>query len=90
MNIILDQIKCDKENIQMLVDMLKTSESKGEYRSIKAQIKVLVREIKQQKSMLMDKVYDSHYKHNLPLFEVELPEQVIDYSEMSSFFGEIT
>ena len=86
--IIIDQIKCDIHNIQELVNLLPNSESKGEYRSLGANIKILVKEVKQQKALLTAKIYHKQPKNYLPLFEIELPElELCDLEDINSFFG---
>ena len=90
---ILRQIECDKHNIQELINMLPNADSKGKYRSIVANIKILVKEIKYQKLLLSDKLYEKPKKLNIPLFEVNHSE--IDFndfhnmSNLSSFFGNL-
>ena len=85
---IIDQVRCDMHNIQELINMLPYTESKGDYRSIGANIKILVKEIKQQKALLNHKIYYKQPKNYLPLFEIELPElELCDLEDINSFFG---
>ena len=81
---ILDQLHADQHNIQELINRLPQAETKSEYRGIAATIKILVKEIKQQKQLVYDKISHRTVKHDLALFEVEIPEPEIDYSEINS------
>ena len=87
--IILEQIECDKHNIQELLNMLKLSQTQNEYNKISSLIKTLVKDISKQKSELINNIYETTHKTKLPLFEVELPELDINYHELTSFFGKI-
>jgi len=89
LNIILEQIKADSHNIQEIINLIPFAESKGEYRSLIATIKILHKEIIKQKSLLTNKLYNSPKKYSIPLFEVDIPEPEIDYSGLNSFFGNI-
>ena len=86
-----NQIECDLHNIQEMINLLPNAKSKGEYRSIGAAVKILVKEIHNQKCLIEDKMFDSKDKVKIPLFEVE-PSKIdiiTEYSEMSSFFGKL-
>ena len=69
--------------------MLPHCESKGHYRNIVATIKSLYKDIQNQKSLANYKLYEKPNRYSIPLFEVELEEPEMDYSELSSFFGKI-
>jgi len=83
------QIEADKHNLQQMVDLLPGAESKGEYRSIAASIKILVKEIHNMKVEIEDKMFHKEPKIQIPLFEVEPSPVTIleEYQDMSSFFG---
>jgi len=91
MKAILTQIECDLENIQEMVNMLPFAESKGDYRSIVATIKVLKKEIWNQKCSCEDKLFQSKEKVKIPLFECEPSPLCLleEYKNMDSFFGDI-
>jgi len=91
MNIIQDQIECDKHNIQELINRLPYAETKGEYRSIAAAIKILVKEIHNQKVLMENKIWYAEEMVRLPLFECEpSPVDIKEhYKELSSFFGDL-
>jgi len=86
-----NQIECDLHNIQEMVNLMPNAESKGEYRSIGASIKILVKEIHNQKCLIEDKMFDSKDKVEIPLFEAEPSPVTIleEYQDMSSFFGKL-
>ncbi len=88
---ILEQIKFDKMNIQTMMDRLPHSESKGEYRGIAAAMKILQKEIHNNKVLLEHKVWAADRMVKLPLFEVEpSPLEYLDeFEEMDSFFGDL-
>ena len=88
---LLNQIDCDKHNIQVLIDKLPEAESKGEYRSIGAAVKVLVKEIHNARVLIENKVWYAEETVVLPLFECEpSPISIKEhYSELDSFFGEL-
>jgi len=80
---IINQIKADKHNIQELVNMLPTAK-KTHYNQIQASIKTLVREIKYQKDMITNNVYDKPKKCAKPLFEVKPSEiEQVDLDDIS-------
>lgn len=83
------QIEADQHNLQEMVNLLPGAESKGEYRSIAATIKVLVKEIHNQKVEIENKMFHKEPKVQIPLFEVEPSPITIleEYQDMSSFFG---
>ena len=73
-------------NIQVLIDML-PDVKKTKYNQIQALIKTTIRDIKKQKEMITDKVYQKHIRYTPALFEVQPSEiEQIDFEEMSSFF----
>ncbi len=88
---LMDGIECDKHNIQQLMDRMQDVKWKGEYRSLGANIKVLVKEIHNAKVLLEHKIWYSDRVVKLPLFDVEpSPVEIIDeYADMDSFFGEL-
>ena len=88
---LLDSIECDKHNIQQLLDRLPGAVTKGEYRSIVANIKILVKEIHNTKVLLDHKVWYADEKVKLPLFEVEPSplEGLEKYKNIDSFFGSL-
>jgi len=84
-----NQIEADQHNLQEMINLLPGAESKGEYRSISATIKVLVKEVHNQRVLIEEKMFDSKDKVQIPLFEVD-PSPVTtleEYQDMSSFFG---
>jgi hypothetical protein len=84
---IIDQIKADKHNIQELVNMLPTAK-KTHYNQIQSTIKTLVREIKYQKDLIADNVYQKDKKCCKALFEA-IPSDIeqVDLDDISAFFG---
>ena len=88
---LLKEIECDKANIQTLINRLPYSESKGEYRSTTAAIKIGVKEIHNTKVLLEHQIFYADQKVRLPLFECTAsPVSVLEqYEEMDSFFGDI-
>ena len=88
---LLKEIECDRYNIQSLIDRMPLATSKGEYRSIVANIKILVKTIHNTKCSIDDKMFYKVDKVMVPLFEVRAsPLNIIDeYKEMDSFFGDI-
>ena len=86
---IIDQIKADISNIQVMVDMLPHCK-KTHYKQVQAAIKTLVREIKYQKELITDFVYTKESKKSIRLFEVEPSEiEQIQIDDISSFFGDL-
>jgi len=84
---IIDQIKADKHNIQELVNLLPTAK-KTHYNQIQATIKTLVREIKYQKDLISENVYQKDKKCCKALFEVKPSEiEQVDLDDISAFFG---
>jgi len=84
---IIDQIKADMYNIQVLIDMLPYVK-KTKYSQIQATIKTLVREIKKEKELINDKLFRKQFKKDIPLFEIEPSEiETVDIDNLSSFFG---
>ena len=88
---LLDEIKCDKENIQTMVNLLKDCETKGEFRLIQGAIKDTIKATRNSKLLLDEKLWVECI-HNTPrLFEVE--PSPLDHQEhfktMDSFFGKI-
>lgn len=76
-------------NIQVMIDMLPSCR-KTRYNQIQSAIKTLVREIKNQKELIRNKVNPKVSKLSIPLFEVQPSEiQQIDMSELTSFFGSL-
>jgi len=86
---LLREIEADQTNLQSMLDCLKLSESKGEYRRIASIMKETVKEIHNTKCLVEVRLFDSQETVRLPLFEVE-PSPVTglaQYKEMDSFFG---
>lgn len=88
---LLDQIACDVYNIQVLLNRLPHAESKGEYRSIGATIKVIVKEIHNARVLVENKVWYAEETVVLPLFHAEpSPVSIKEhYKELDSYFGEL-
>ena len=70
---IIDQIKADTHNIQVMVDMLPHLK-KTHYNQVQASIKTLVKEIRYQKELISGIVHHKEPKNSLKLFEVEPSE----------------
>jgi len=86
---IVDQIKADIHNIQVMVDMLPYCK-KTQYSKVQASIKTLVKEIRHQKDLISDYVYQKDPKNPLKLFEVEPSEiEQVHMNDISSFFGDL-
>lgn len=86
-----NQIECDLHNIQQMVELLPLCVTKSERRTLESVIKVLVKEIHNQRCEIEQKMFCNIDKIAIPLFEVEpspidIKEQ---YKEMTSFFGEL-
>ena len=88
---LLREIEMDKQNLQQLLNRLPLSESKGEYRSTQAAMKILVKEIHNTRVLLENKIWYAEETVVLPLFECEpSPIQGLEkYKEIDSFFGSI-
>ncbi len=85
--VIIDQIKADVHNIQVMLDLLPHCK-KTRYNLVSAQIKTLVREIRKQKELISDKVFYSNAKHVPALFEIDPSEiEQVCIEDISSFFG---
>jgi hypothetical protein len=73
-----------------MVNLLPLAESKGEYRTIRAIIKDTIKDIRYQKMIIEDEMYQDPIRNRPKLFEVE--PSPYEYSEeelntMTSFFG---
>jgi len=88
---LLDSIEADKHNLQQMMNRLPKSESKGEYRGTAAAMKILVKEIHNQRVLLEDKIWHSEETVRIPLFVVEpTPLEGLEaFKAMDSFFGNI-
>jgi len=91
--ILQSQIECDLHNIQTLIDMLPSS-TKGEYRIIASNIKKLVKEIRSQKVMIAEELFEVPPSVRIKLFEVDpSPTEMKDvekYEEIDSYLGNIS
>ncbi len=86
-NVIVKQIKADMYNIQVMIDMLHECK-KTRYTSIQNAIRQLVKQIRYQKNLISDKVFQKHFRHAPALFEVPPSEiEQEDITNISSFFG---
>jgi len=85
------QMEMDMHNIQELLNRIPSSKSKGEKRSLEANIKVLVKEIHNSKVLIEGRMFDNQQKVSLPLFECEPTKlaPVEEYQNIDSFFGEL-
>ncbi len=85
------QIESDKHNIQEMINLIPLCTTKGEERTLRGVIKVLVKEVHNQKCLIEEKIFGSPPRLELPLFIVEpSPIEPIEYyGELDSFFGEL-
>lgn len=87
--ILLEEIRYNKENIQVMIDMLPNVESKGEYRRIAATIKKFMSYIRDEKCQISDNTWCEKERNDPKLFDIEPSE--IDHKknmlEISSYFG---
>lgn len=91
---IKNQIDCDLHNIQELINLLPHCETKGRYRSVCANIKILVKEVRNQKILITEQLFTSTARIDPKLFEVQ-PSELTDidifeeYKDIDSYFGKI-
>jgi hypothetical protein len=88
---LLNQIQCDKENIQTMINMLPLCKTKGEYKTITSVINTTLKSIKDSKYLIDNYLWENPIKNTPKLFEVE--PTPLDHSEqfktMNSFFGKL-
>ena len=74
-----------------MVNLIPLCNTKGETRTLKAVIKVLVKEVHNQKVLIEEKIFGVKPRVDLPLFIVDPSpiEPVEFFSELDSFFGEL-
>jgi len=85
--VIIDQIKADMHNIQVMIDMLPECK-KTRYNIIQNTIKQTMKDIRRQKEHISSKVWEKHFRHSPALFEVEPSEiEQVNIEDISSFFG---
>jgi hypothetical protein len=74
-----------------MINLLPLAESKGEYRTISSIIKDTLKDIRYQKLLIEDEMWENPVKNKPKLFEID--PTPIDHQEhfesMNSFFGEL-
>ena len=86
---LLDEIQCDKENIQQMVNLLPLSDTKGEYRKISAIIKDTVKGIHCTKCIIDDNLFPNTEIKCSQLFECQPSEIEHNFEDMDSYFGNL-
>lgn len=74
-----------------MINLIPLCTTKGEERTLKAVIKLIVKEIHNQKCLIDEKLFDAPKKVALPLFDVEpSPVDIVtEYGNMHSYFGSL-
>jgi hypothetical protein len=88
---LLKQIQYDKENIQVMINLLPSCKTKGEYRTITTVIKDNLKSIKDSKGLIDNYLWEDPIRNEPKLFEVEpSPINIQEHFEtMHSFFGKL-